>query len=43
MYENILTEIDAGIGNVTLNRPERHNAFDNRTIGVIEPVEEPAK
>lgn len=32
MYENILTEIAAGIGSVTLNRPERHNAFDNRTI-----------
>jgi methylglutaconyl-CoA hydratase len=32
MYENLLTEIDAGVGIVTLNRPERHNAFDDRTI-----------
>ncbi len=32
MYENILTEIDAGIGIVTLNRADRHNAFDDRTI-----------
>ncbi|HEX8986723.1 MAG TPA: enoyl-CoA hydratase/isomerase family protein [Rhodocyclaceae bacterium] len=35
MYENILTEIDAGIGIVTLNRPERHNAFDDRTIAEL--------
>ncbi|MDO8931182.1 MAG: enoyl-CoA hydratase/isomerase family protein [Rhodocyclaceae bacterium] len=32
MYENILTEIDAGVGIVTLNRADRHNAFDDRTI-----------
>lgn len=32
MYQNILTEIDAGIGIVTLNRADRHNAFDDVTI-----------
>ena len=31
-YQNILTEIDAGVGIVTLNRPERHNAFDDTMI-----------
>ncbi|GAB4168517.1 MAG: enoyl-CoA hydratase/isomerase family protein [Rhodocyclaceae bacterium] len=29
MSENILTEVDAGVGLITLNRPERHNAFDD--------------
>lgn len=28
MHANILTEIDAGVGIVTLNRPDRHNALD---------------
>ena len=32
MYRNILTEIDAGVGIITLNRPERHNAFDDILI-----------
>ncbi|NVN88916.1 MAG: enoyl-CoA hydratase/isomerase family protein, partial [Rhodopseudomonas sp.] len=32
MYENILTEIDAGVGIITLNRADRHNAFDDQTI-----------
>jgi methylglutaconyl-CoA hydratase len=32
MYQNILTEIDAGVGIITLNRPERHNAFDDALI-----------
>ncbi|MCX8086444.1 MAG: enoyl-CoA hydratase/isomerase family protein [Rhodocyclaceae bacterium] len=32
MYQTILTEIDAGVGIVTLNRPERHNAFDDVMI-----------
>jgi methylglutaconyl-CoA hydratase len=32
MYINILTEIDAGVGIITLNRPERHNAFDDALI-----------
>ena len=32
MYQNILTEIDGGVGIVTLNRADRHNAFDEHTI-----------
>jgi len=28
MYANILTEIDAGVGIVTLNQPDRHNSLD---------------
>ncbi|MBK8121190.1 MAG: enoyl-CoA hydratase/isomerase family protein [Sulfuritalea sp.] len=35
MYSNILTEIDAGVGIITLNRPERHNAFDDALIGEL--------
>jgi len=35
MYQNILTEIDAGVGIITLNRPERHNAFDDALIGEL--------
>lgn len=35
MYQNILTEIDAGVGIVTLNRPERHNAFDDTMIAEL--------
>ncbi|OHC66301.1 MAG: enoyl-CoA hydratase [Rhodocyclales bacterium RIFCSPLOWO2_02_FULL_63_24] len=35
MYNNILTEIDAGVGIITLNRPERHNAFDDALIGEL--------
>ena len=31
-YRNLLTEIDRGVGIVTLNRPDRHNAFDDVTI-----------
>ncbi|MDX9994700.1 MAG: enoyl-CoA hydratase/isomerase family protein [Rhodocyclaceae bacterium] len=34
-YQNILTEIDAGVGIVTLNRPERHNAFDDAMIAEL--------
>jgi methylglutaconyl-CoA hydratase len=34
-YQNILTETDAGVGIVTLNRPERHNAFDDATIAEL--------
>jgi enoyl-CoA hydratase len=30
-YENILMEIDAGIGLLTLNRPEKRNALDPKT------------
>jgi methylglutaconyl-CoA hydratase len=32
MSETILTEIDRGIGIITLNRAERHNAFDDALI-----------
>lgn len=35
MSQNLLTEIDAGVGIVTLNRPERHNAFDDATIAEL--------
>lgn len=34
-YQNIVTETDAGVGIVTLNRPERHNAFDDATIAEL--------
>ena len=34
-YQNILTETDAGVGIVTLNRPERHNAFDDTMIAEL--------
>jgi methylglutaconyl-CoA hydratase len=32
MDKNILTEVDGGVGIVTLNRADRHNAFDDQTI-----------
>lgn len=32
MSPSILSEVDAGIGILTLNRPERHNAFDATVI-----------
>ena len=35
MYESILTEVDAGVGIITLNRAERHNAFDDALIGEL--------
>jgi methylglutaconyl-CoA hydratase len=35
MSETILVEIDGGVGIVTLNRPERHNAFDDVLIGEL--------
>jgi methylglutaconyl-CoA hydratase len=35
MYQTILTEVDAGVGIVTLNKPERHNAFDDTMIGEL--------
>lgn len=42
MYKNIVTEIDGGVGIITLNRADRHNAFDDvliqemvRALGVM--------
>lgn len=35
MYQTILTEVDAGVGIVTLNKPERHNAFDDAMIAEL--------
>lgn len=35
MSEGILTEVDHGLGIVTLNRPERHNAFDDELIRAL--------
>ncbi|HEX8961501.1 MAG TPA: enoyl-CoA hydratase/isomerase family protein [Rhodocyclaceae bacterium] len=32
MYGNLITEVDRGVGIVTLNRADRHNAFDDQTI-----------
>jgi len=35
MYPSILTEIDLGVGIITLNRPERQNAFDDALIAEL--------
>lgn len=35
MTATVLTEIDRNVGIVTLNRPERHNAFDDVLIGEL--------
>jgi methylglutaconyl-CoA hydratase len=35
MAQNILTEVDNGVGIITLNRPERHNAFDDAMIAEL--------
>ena len=35
MYTNIVTETDLGVGIITLNRPERHNAFDDALIAEL--------
>jgi methylglutaconyl-CoA hydratase len=35
MYKNIITEVDNGIGIITLNRPDRHNAFDGQMVGEL--------
>ena len=35
MAETVLTEVDSGIGIITLNRPERHNAFDEELIAQL--------
>lgn len=35
VYKNIVTEVDQGIGIITLNRPDRHNAFDGQTVSEL--------
>ncbi|MDP2794858.1 MAG: enoyl-CoA hydratase/isomerase family protein [Sulfurisoma sp.] len=35
LYLNLLTEVDHGVGIVTLTQPERHNAFDEVTIAEL--------
>ena len=35
MYESILAKTDASVGTITLNRPERHNAFDDVLIAEL--------
>lgn len=35
MYQHIITEIDGGIGIVTLNRADRHNAFDAALVSEL--------
>lgn len=35
MSEAVLTEVDQGVGIVTLNKPERHNAFDDTLVGIL--------
>jgi methylglutaconyl-CoA hydratase len=35
LYMNVLTEIDRGVGIVTLIQPNRHNAFDDVTIAEL--------
>ncbi|MCM2290325.1 MAG: enoyl-CoA hydratase/isomerase family protein [Sulfuritalea sp.] len=35
MYNNIITEVDLGVAIITLNRPERHNAFDDALIAEL--------
>lgn len=35
MYKNIVTEVDQGVGIITLNRADRHNAFDGQTVGEL--------
>jgi methylglutaconyl-CoA hydratase len=32
MYKTIATEVDSGVGVITLDRPERHNAFDDALL-----------
>ncbi len=34
-YQSIMTEVDGGVGILTLNRPKRHNAFDEQLIAEI--------
>lgn len=34
-YQNILTELDHGVGIITLNRPDRHNAIDGLLVAEL--------
>jgi len=34
-YQSILTEVDGSVGILTLNKPKRHNAFDEQLIAEI--------
>jgi methylglutaconyl-CoA hydratase len=34
-YQSILTEVDGSVGILTLNKPQRHNAFDEQLIAEI--------
>jgi enoyl-CoA hydratase/carnithine racemase len=31
-YQSILTEVDGCVGILTMNKPQRHNAFDEQLI-----------
>ena len=35
MYQSLITEIDAAVGILTLNKPERHNAFDDLLVAEL--------
>ena len=34
-YQSIMTEVDGSVGILTLNKPKRHNAFDEQLIAEI--------
>jgi enoyl-CoA hydratase/carnithine racemase len=34
-YQSILTEVDGNVGILTLNKAQRHNAFDEQLIAEI--------
>ena len=34
-YQSIVTEVDGGVGILTLNKAQRHNAFDEQLIATI--------
>ena len=35
MYQSIITEVDDSVGILTLNKAERHNAFDEQLVDEI--------
>ena len=35
MSESVVIEVDNGVGIVTLNRPQQHNAFDDVLVGEL--------